>query len=329
MNKRQHEILTCVVDHFIDVHQPISSGKVLDLLAIQISSATVRQVLSVLDNGGYIEKLHTSSGRIPTQKGYRVYVDHLPSGDSPIEINHFVNANSFYLRFHGFFDKFLENLSKKVPYVLLLQLNSNAHLKFASLKYVSISSYYGLILATNEFGFISEYYVRFERDVSMLNKSRLVEWASVELSKKLDITIPSRYSVDEANFLNQVIDALLRPGSDHSMISGGWVKNISRCLNLADYSDKSSIQSLISFLDDSEALMDLMNKNSNSSIINISIGSELSDPRLHQSSVVTVPICIDGRSVATLGILGPSRMDYMSLIKLLTSKETLAELIQV
>ena len=81
MNKRQHEILTCVVDHFIDFHQPISSNMVLEKLSIQLSSATVRQVFLSLDKGGHLSKLHTSSGRIPTEKGYRMYVDHLP-GDS-------------------------------------------------------------------------------------------------------------------------------------------------------------------------------------------------------------------------------------------------------
>ena len=113
MNKRQEEILTCVVDHFIDSHQPMSSSMVLDRLSIQLSSATVRQVFSVLDQGGYLAKLHSSSGRVPTDKGYRVYVDRISDVGRAINLDDYVTDQSYFMKFRCFFDQFLLNLSKK------------------------------------------------------------------------------------------------------------------------------------------------------------------------------------------------------------------------
>ena len=194
MNKRQHEILTCVVDHFIDFHQPISSNMVLEKLSIQLSSATVRQVFLSLDKGGYLSKLHTSSGRIPTEKGHRMYVDHLP-GDQPcFDLDHYINGDSYQLKFRSLFDHFLSKLKEKLPYVLMIQLNDYALSDVVSLKYVSISSHYGLVLLFHRFGFVTEHYVRFDGDVSELKVDGLIQWLCHQLKNRNDIKIPSCYS---------------------------------------------------------------------------------------------------------------------------------------
>ena len=66
---RQKDVLTCVVDTYIDTAEPMSSKKVLDRMRINVSSATIRQIFLTLDQNGYLEKLHTSMGRIPTDRG--------------------------------------------------------------------------------------------------------------------------------------------------------------------------------------------------------------------------------------------------------------------
>ena len=101
------------------------------------------------------------------------------------------------------------------------------------------------------------------------------------------------------------------------------IKNVSACLKLSDYSDKASIQSFLSVLDDKQLLHQLMGFKSKS--LEIKIGQELLDDRLFNSSFISIPICID-EIVPRLGVLGPSRMDYLAIIKLLSSKETLAEI---
>ena len=105
------------------------------------------------------------------------------------------------------------------------------------------------------------------------------------------------------------------------------IKNVNQCLRLADYHDKHQIQDLLSVLDDKLTIQRLMATGLQADGLNVHIGQELNDDRLSQSSFISIPIVLDGIRVACFGILGPRRMDYAKTIQLLSSAETLAELI--
>lgn len=328
MNKRQEEILTCVVDHFIDSHQPMSSSMVLDRLSIQLSSATVRQVFSVLDQGGYLAKLHSSSGRVPTDKGYRVYVDRISDVGRAINLDDYVTDQSYFMKFRCFFDQFLLNLSKKIPYVCMVWMNERALSDIAMLKYVSISSQYGLVVLFHRVGIVSEHYIRFEMDVSGCDFHQLTQWLIGQIHDDKPIKI-AQFTDVEAHFLQVVLQLLSRQSMLNATADHRVVKNVNRCLGLSDYSDKASVQQLLDVLDDNSALDRLMMDTVDPMALSVKIGQELNDPRLIHSSFISIPIVLDTVYVARLGILGPRRMDYVSIVQLLSSKETLAELIQV
>ena len=98
-------------------------------------------------------------------------------------------------------------------------------------------------------------------------------------------------------------------------------------MRLADYSDKHQIQDLLSVLDEKLIIQRLMASGLQADGLKVHIGQELNDERLTQSSFISIPIVLDGIRVACFGILGPRRMDYSKTIQLLSSAETLAELI--
>ena len=330
MNQRQEEILTCVVDHFIDSHQPISSKMVLDMLTIQLSSATVRQVFSVLDHEGDLAKLHTSSGRIPTDKGYRVYVDKIKGNAGSIELDGHVTDQAYQMKFRYLFDQLLTNVAKKIPYISMISLNDHALSDIAMLKYVSISSHYGLVLLVHRVGIVSEHYVRFDMDVSSCDFDTLTHWVLLELQRKGKVAdIQLSYKGEDAHYLERVASVILNHASIPAVSNDVMIKNVNQCLALADYEDKASVQQLLDVLDDSEVIHRLMSSGFRFKHLDVCIGQELNDPRLMQSSFISIPICLDGIHVACLGVLGPRRMDYLSIIRLLSSSETLAELIQV
>ncbi|RAP24949.1 hypothetical protein DID73_00150 [Candidatus Marinamargulisbacteria bacterium SCGC AG-343-K17] len=330
MNKRQEEILTCVVDHFIGSHQPISSTMVLDMLSIQLSSATVRQVFSTLDQDGYVAKLHTSSGRVPTEKGYRVYVDKIQEEGARLELDDYVTDQSYQMKFRYLFERLLSHVASKIPYISMVSLNEQALSDIAMLKYVSISSHYGLVLLFHNVGIVSEHYVRFDMDVSSCDSDQLIQWLVKEVQRHrqlIDVHIP--YSDADAHFLSSIIHVITNHASIPSVSNNVMIKNVNQCLALADYTDKESVQQLLEVLDDSRVIQRLMSDGLRADQLDVLIGQELNDPRLLHSSFISIPICLDGVHVACLGILGPSRMDYLSIIRLLSSSETLAELNQV
>ncbi len=328
MNQRQEEILTCVVNHFIGSNQPISSNMVLDQLSIQLSSASVRQVFSVLDHDGYLEKLHTSSGRIPTDKGYRAYVDKIKGESSGIFLDRVVTDTSYQSKFRYYFDQLLTNIAKKIPYISMIMLNTEALADIATIKYVSISSQYGLVLLFHKVGIISEHYVRFDQDVSVCEFDPLISWLQSEFQRSTNIPdIQAVFSEKDAYFLQTIMATILNSAAGIPLEKNVMVKNVNQCLSLSDYTDKHQIQALLNVLDDHDTIQRLMMAGLNANGLDVLIGNELGDSRLVQSSFISIPICLDGLQVACLGILGPSRMDYQSIIQLLSSPETLAELI--
>ena len=330
MNKRQQEILTCVVDRFINSHQPISSKMVLDMLSIQLSSATVRQVFSVLDKNGYVEKLHTSSGRVPTDKGYRVYVDSIKGEGAQIQLDDHVADQSYQMKFRYMFDQLLSHVASKVPYISMLSLNEKALSDIAMIKYVSISSHYGLVLLFHKVGIVSEHYVRFEQDVSACNIDDLIAFLLKLLHSNAGLDgMDAQFLDHEAHFIRSVFNVIAKSSSVPTVSEKIMMKNVKQCLSLSDYADKESVQQLLDVLDDSVVIQRLMNHGLQANQLDVLIGNELNDDRLNSASFISIPICLDGIHVACLGILGPSRMDYLSIIQLLSSSETLAELNQV
>ena len=154
VNERQKEILTCVVDQYIDTAQPMSSKMVLDALRIDLSSATIRQVFSALDQHGYLSKLHTSSGRIPTDRGYRlVFDDYIKANDSGISLSDYIKPTTVVQKFHELFQRLLANLSNHIPYIPVLMYQPDVVSGIECIRYVSIHSRVGLFLVYHRVGY--------------------------------------------------------------------------------------------------------------------------------------------------------------------------------
>ena len=177
VSERQKEILNCVVNNFIDTAQPMSSKMVLDHLSIQLSSATIRQIFSKLDHQGYLAKLHTSSGRIPTDKGYRLFVDDFsPRMDQSISLDACVGEQTVIQKFEDLFHVMLSNISHQLPYIPVLIYRSQVISDIECLKYVPIHSTVGLLLAYHKVGVVSEYYIKFEKSLDVSQPDDLIEW---------------------------------------------------------------------------------------------------------------------------------------------------------
>lgn len=328
MNDRQNAILTCLVDHFIDACQPISSSMVQERLEIQISSASIRQVFSVLDQNGYIEKLHTSSGRVPTDKGYRAYVDRFEMPNS-LTLDAHVNYETYYDKFRFLFEQFLNRLAQRIPYITILKLNHQELKDLVSIQYVSLSSSHGLLILFHRVGVVSKIQVSFGFDISGLNHQNLIGWIQKNLKRKVsDDELFQTFNRDDVHYIKSIRSAILNQGHESRCLQNLFIKNTRQCLSLNDYQTKESVEKLLDILENVDQVSDLMSRALNSESFTISIGHELNDERLVDSSLIGIPIILDGVVIASIAILGPIRMDYSKIIQFFSSNQTLAELIQ-
>lgn len=327
MNDRQEAILTCVVDHFIDSCQPISSAMVKDQLHIQLSPASVRQVFSVLDQQGYLEKLHTSSGRVPTDKGYRAYVDRLDAPTS-ISLDQHVDHQTYQQKFRFLFDQFMDRLAKRTPYIVLLKLHAQALNDIAMIQYVPLNSYTGLVVLFHRVGIVSKVTVRFPNDVAGLDHDELVAWVQNHCATGLDEDkLQGAFNKEGADFIRHLYTTVMNApiAEDQQSV---LIRNTRQCLALPDYHSKAEVECLLDIIDRPQQLGDLLDTVVARGTVSVSIGHELNDERLNGTSLIGVPIILDDVKVATLGIMGPKRMDYAGMMDFLSSNQTLAELIQ-
>lgn len=333
VTERQKEILTCVVNNFIDTAQPMSSKMVLDALRINLSSATIRQIFAKLDHLGYLAKLHTSSGRIPTSKGYRLVVDDMDvERPTAISLGDYIGKTSVVQKFQQLFDVMLDNVSTRLPYIPVLMYHSHVISDIECIRYVPINSMIGLLLVYHKVGIVSEYYVNFKKQLSVQDTDELIRWILISLKKepKIDLIQAKRiFSGDDYLFVESVSNALSMNGYSIDKEYQFLYRNSYRCIQLPDFSDKSSIESLLDALDQNDSIVRLLKSTIDQGQLSVFIGSEIGDDRLSECSLIGIPIALDGMYMASLGILGPIRMDYQSVIDMLTSGESLAELIQV
>jgi transcriptional regulator of heat shock response len=138
-----------------------------------------------------------------------------------------------------------------------------------------------------------------------------------------------QFSGEDAHFLGVILGAIRQQLVQHSVWEDRLIRNVKQCLSLPDYADKADVQQLLDVLDDQPFMDALMMPNVPFPTFDLKIGTELNDPRLMQSSFVSIPISMDDVGIAQLGILGPRRMDYQRIQQLFSCDKTLAELIQV
>ena len=332
MNERQKTILHCVVDHFIDSAQPISSKMVLNALAIQLSSASIRQVFARLDDQGYLSKLHTSSGRVPTTKGYRSYVNTISKASGAIPLQEYVSQDVYIQKFHYIFSQLLDRCAQNVPYVTMLMYVPQSLSSIQQLKYVQINTHYGLVLVYHKTGIVAEHYIQFEFDVSQCNITEAIAWITAQLKEDRAINhalVSNTFEAETAAFIRVVAKKLRSPLDTEVSERQLMIQNVNSCIALPDFIEKEDIQQFLDAMNDHPLLVQLLSTVLDTGHLNVLIGSEINDDRLKASSFVAVPIVLDGVPVACLGVLGPRRMDYINIIQRLSTPKMLAELIQV
>ena len=329
VTERQKEILNCVVDSYIDNAQPMSSKMLLDMMNIKLSSATIRQVFSKLDDLGYLQKLHTSSGRIPTDKGYRLVVNEMDVSDSSVlSLSDYMDKTSITQKVRQFFNLFIDNVAEKMPYIPVMIYHSKFMTNIECVKYVQVHSMVGLILIYHNIGLVSECYVTFQKEMNLSDTDGLVDWMMKQLQERQTFDMNearNTFSGDDYEFIDVVSGELLKHGylqpDDYTFL----YRNQNKCIQLSDFTDKESIQNLLDALDTNQSLVTMLMEIIRKNQLTYYIGSDMKDYQLQNCSLVGLPIMLDGNCIGCLGIVGPIRMDYKSIIKLLTSDDIMSE----
>lgn len=325
LNEREKNILRFIIQQFVLTASPVGSRNITKHYNIGFSPATVRNIMADLEDSGYINHPHTSAGRIPTDKGYRTYVDSLISikklgkSEKGIIDNSFENLSRETDELLKLTSKLLSKITQQLACVVYPSFDAT---RLQKLQIVWISSKRILVVISIKTGMIKTITLELKSGIKQKqieSVQRLLNERLHGLSfKEIRETFEERFRDivnDEKTVVRLFIDSADKiftdkATSDRLVISG--VKNV---LKQPEFEEPERFQSVVELLEDEEIIIHILDKKSKSKTneVQISIGAENEDQKLQYYSFISKTYKI-GETSGTLGIIGPKRMKYPKVI---------------
>ncbi|AEG94431.1 heat-inducible transcriptional repressor HrcA [Ramlibacter tataouinensis] len=316
LDDRAKLLLKALVERYIADGQPVGSRTLSRASGLELSPATIRNVMSDLEDLGLIASPHTSAGRVPTARGYRLFVDtmltvqreRLPAASLAPDQPQRVITNAAHL---------LSNLSQFVGVVMAPRRNS----VFRHIEFLRLSDRRYLVIIVSPDGDVQNRVVFTEGDYT---QQQLVEAANLLNAHYAGLTIEQvrerlKGEVDKlrgeiGQLMKTAVDASTDAMSqaDEVVISGE--RNL---LAVSDFSsDMSQLRRAFELFEKKTQLMRLLDISSQAEGVRIFIGGESQVVPFEELSIVSAPYEVDGQVVGTLGVIGPTRMPYDRMIQI-------------
>ena len=322
LTERKKQILKAIVDAHIEGGGPVGSKYILQNQQLTCSSATIRNEMAELEEMGYLEQPHASAGRVPSELGYRFYVDSLIERYA-MTTHEIAQINDLLKSKMGELDQILlaasnlaSNLTNYTGIAIKPPVASVSINKF-ELIYLEPDHY--ILIAITTSGTVKSKHVHTDSPVSQATAAKLAGVLNQHLSglSAHQITLPIMMEMErQMGRDSSLVDAVIKIIYDLlSELDEGEmrVSGIDHLLQYPEYSDVGQLQELLGTLEKKEDILNLVSQNG-SEDISVLIGSESEVKVMNNSALVFKPIVKNGRTLGAIGILGPRRMDYAKVL---------------
>jgi heat-inducible transcriptional repressor len=314
LTERQLEVVLSVVYEYIRSGESVGSRTVSRRYLTGHSSATIRNEMSDLEEMGFLKQTHTSSGRIPTTLGYRLYVDSVLQRAAGRHTKEWMakKLNDHQKGIEGALETSSELLSRISNYVGVAALAPLEAVKFQHVDFVRVGESNVLMLVVLQGGLVHQKMIKMPWDISQDNLDDLSQQVNhlagrswTEVKKALQT-----YMKRELSGYREAYEGALREleGIVTAPSMKVFTGSMSKMFELPDFQDISRMQALYSFIEEENNMAELINSCSKDGL-NVMIGDENKFPAMKKASFVAATTTADGQR-ATVGIIGPERMDY-------------------
>ncbi len=323
LNERKKKILQAIVEEYVETAEPVSSGNLLKKYDLQCSSATVRNEMAELEQAGLLDKPHASAGRVPSAQGYRFYVNELLKEDniSLEEIEYIKDKLETRAVELEDFTKIVTNTLAEVTHYTSLAVGpDNAQQIISEIKFVLLGSRILMAIILTENGLIKETIIKFDEDITenqvasinhVFNR-KLKGMTLNEISKPMEEFIISEMK-DEIKIIKMIVEQINKAIIECKNI---YMDGKSNCLNMPEFNEIDKAKNFLDIIDKGDFLENI-DGDGTVKDINVYIGSENHDEKLKDYSIITFKHTINGKDLGTIGIIGPTRMDYSKVISIM------------
>ena len=322
MDERQKKILQAIVDSYIRSAEPVGSRAISRNYGLGISAATIRNEMADLEEKGYLAQPHTSAGRIPSDKGYRFYVDCLmPKGElNPVETQYIQKEYEERRQEMEQLIKLTSKLLAQVTnYISLVQGPRWQESTFKHLRLIPLEEKSVMVVMITDTGLIRNKVVELEKPLdpmqiegitwllnnklkgASLEKIERIGWQEIERT----IKIGSELLEQTMGLFNQALEV-----SEEKVYLEGTVK----ILDHPEFKNLEKFKSLLGTLEKSDLLSQVLTESTKEGEVGIVIGEENKHLEIRDCSIVTASYQVGGRTFGTIGVLGPTRMDYGKVV---------------
>jgi heat-inducible transcriptional repressor len=312
LSARRAAILEAVVTEYIGTAEPVGSAHVASAPGVEVSSATVRSEMVALEREGYLVQPHTSAGRIPTDKGYRFFVDHLtkPGMLGPVERR---QVSRFFEQVHGEMETVLERasglLSELTSYAAVVVGPSHDTATIRSVQLVGLSPLHALLVVVLSDGAVEKRTIDLDSEFVADDLAAASTMLSAHLVGK---TLDGPWAAAPSG--SAAVDRLVRTAStafesigadrDADQVYVGGPARLAESFEAVE-----TVRSVLAILEQQLVVVSLLRDVLDRGL-SVSIGAEHGLEPLSSCAVVVAPMSVEGHDLGVVGLLGPTRMDY-------------------
>lgn len=322
LNEREEIVLKTIIEEFVQSNEPVGSRFISKAGPLKLGPASIRNIMSDLEDKGYIMQPHTSSGRVPSDEGYRYYIDKLVTFDADKEtIISSLKADCSADNINGVLKKVsdsLGRLTRSVGFVISPKLNTMLlkHIEFVRLNVTTV-----LAVVVARTGIVHNVMIEVPPTTTDSDLTQVSNYLNQHFSDKSLMEIKSEI-VEEMKDDKKVMDNLFhnvstmaeavfsKSGDDSDII----MSSTSGILDLPEFSDVSRLKSLLGTFEEKKFIFDILDKCQNEKGVNIFVGTEIGREEISELGLVTKTYSKGGNVVGMLGIIGPKRMKYSDVV---------------
>ena len=325
LDDRKKKVLQAIVEEYINTAEPVSSNALISKYDLNYSSATIRNEMADLEKKGLLDKMHTSSGRVPSAKGYRYYVDELLKDDniSLEEVKYISNKLETKVNEIEDLTKITANTISEITHYTTVTIGPKADEQIIQeIKFVLLGSRMLLAIIMTDTGMVKETIIKFDEDITekqvetlnyMFN-NKLKGQPIEKINKPLEEYLYQEMS-DMVKVIKPIIEQIKKVLFEESKIE---LQGTRKELDLPEFNSLQVAKNFMNILDEKELIADMLNSGF-AEDINVYIGGEGEgeEEKLKDFSMVTFKHKVGNKDLGTIGIIGPKRMDYSKVISVM------------
>lgn len=324
LTERQKKILAAIVDDYIQSAEPVGSRTISKRMEIGFSSATIRNEMSDLEELGYLEQPHTSAGRIPSNRGYRFYVDHLLnpqalSADEIVKIKHFFDQK--FSEVEQVTQQVAVALSQLTNYTSIVMEPEAFQSRLKQIQIIPLNSHSVVAIVVTDNGRVENKTITIPEEVSVHDMEKLVNILNARLQGipmsevrrciYKEIAQELRRHLEAYDTAMEIIMNAFLAKKDERI----YLKGATNIMSQPEFRDIDKAKDVLNLLEQNEAVIRLFGMPETG--VKVRIGHELDEEAVNNCSIVVASYGLNGQPIGTIGILGPTRMEYAKIIGIL------------